>query len=82
MLRGLLSCSGLKEDAAAAAATDDIYTIYLSSLYQAFIPLRGIAKIRYTKIYKDVTLPSPSVLCLFIGEYTGEVLPRPFTLSL
>ena len=36
----------------------------------------------HTIIHKDITLPSPSVPCLFIGKYTDPRLPKPLTSSL
>ena len=47
--------------------------IYLS-IYQTIISLRRIAKIRQARVYVDIILPSPSLPCLFGGEYMEGVL--------
>ena len=55
-----------------------LQSIYIPSCYSSKV----IANTRRVRIQGDISLPSPSVLYVFIGEYTEEGVPRSLTLSL
>ena len=55
-----------------------ILYLYLS-IYQAVIPIKGVAKTKNARVRGDITLSSPSVFYLFVGECTEEELPKPLT---
>ena len=64
-----------------------VNAIYLSIYLYIYIPgcyppKREVVKTRYTRIHGNITLPSTSVSCLFIREYTEEGLSRSLALSL
>ena len=45
-------------------------------------PPKGVVKTRHARVYRDITLPSTSAPCLFVGEYTEEGLPKSLPPSL
>ena len=47
-------------------------------MYNMLLSLKGM----HVRVRGDISLPSPSAPCLFVGEYTEEGLARPLTPSL
>ena len=67
------------------ASTPPLYnscTNYIVFILGLLTPLREVAVAKHARVHGDITLPSPSAPCLFVGENIEEGLLRPFALSL